>query len=732
MDGGARRAERFYFYHVRAHAMTEVSEGQIEEIAAVVESDPSDVDDDGVSALLDGIVHSKYDIYSPASDAFTELVEGLSDEEIADRFDADRLRGRLTIDQYNAGKALTAVLGTLAETDPEAIRELQPEIRAGLGAYLQESETKEVLCDVLPIDELVEEARALMNAENSTARNVGVRIVTEVVGRGYDVEETDPDAVEPALPDVWEVLKNPRENSKPRENAASALATHAEARPDAYTDRMDEIAEVFRTTESKIRYDLFDIPQAVAAHNPDAVAPLAPTARREFTDITATGSTKGAAIELLAAIVDTHPDVISSLDPFVEYVEDDTNRYDEEAAGVVAAVGEPEHAGTLLGAGKFTPGLIAILVEGLDDEGRAAVGDTVREAVEDDDPEIRVRALATVSQVFHGEFDDPAAVYLERLDDTEGDGYDTVREKAAQGLRTVAAEDPGRLSGAVDRLFEAAEAAHDADDYSFRTLIEVLAELVVADDDVYARVVDNVESDDDTTQYVAIQVLSDATTAYPPGLPDPVPALVDLHGGDDEREYGLDGSIRDALGGLVYARPDALDSVIDRAIEWYRTDEEGTSYRLVTDLAPEYPEVPVALVEELAEYYTDRYAGEYPYDDTDVAIALAHAAMAEPDRVRSELTELLDAPADDRPGSLSLVLIGLGDHDTVPDGFADAEGWIATQFSSSGERRQLRLLRFLAAAGYEPAEPRLEALTTGAAESDIVTDAAAGALERRR
>ena len=143
----------------------------------------------------------------------------------------------------------------------------------------------------------------------------------------------------------------------------------------------------------------------------------------------------------------------------------------------------------------------------MNDEGQAAVSDTVREAVEDDDPEIRVHALSTVSQVCHGEFDDPAAVDLERLD----------------------------------------------------------------------------------------------------------------------------GSVRDALGGLVYARPDALDPVIDRAIGWYRTDEAGTSYRLVTDLAPEYPEVPDALVKELADYYTDRYAGEYPYDDTDVAIALAHAAIAEPD-----------------------------------------------------------------------------------------------------
>ena len=710
--------------------MTEVSEGRIEEIAETVESDLEAVDDDALSVLLDGIVHSEYDIYSPASDALSELVDGLSDEEIADRFDADMLRGRLTTDQYGAGAALTAVLETLAETNPDAVRALRPEIRAGLGEYLQETEMKEVLCDVLAMDELVEEARALMSAENSTARNVGVRIVNEVAGRGYDIEETDPDAVEPALPDVWEMLKNPRENSKPRENAASALATHAEARPDAYTDRMDEIAEVFRTTESKIRYDLFDVPQAVAAHDPDAVAPLAPTVRREFTDITATGTTKAAAIELLATIADTHPDVISSLDPFVKYVEDDTNRYDEEAAGVVAAVGGPEHTETLLGAGKFTSDLIATLADGLDDEGRTAVREAVVAATEDDDPEIRVRALATVSEVFHGELDDPAAIYLARLDDTEGDGYDTVRETAAQGLRTVAAEDPDRLSGAVDRLFEAAKAAHDADDYSFRPLVEVLVELAVADDDVYARVVDDIESDDDTTQYVAIQVLSDATTAYPPELPDPVPALVDLHGGDDEREYGLDGSIRDALGGLVYARPDALDPVTDRFVEWYRADEEGTSYRLVTDLAPEYPEVPVALAEELADYYIDRYAGEHPYDDTDVAIALGHAAMAAPDRVRSELTELLDAAGEDRPNSLPVVLIGLGDRDAVPDGFADAEGWIATQFSSTGERRQLRLLRFLDAAGYEPVEPRLEELTAGAAASDVVAEAAANALER--
>ena len=711
--------------------MTQVSEARIEEIADAVESDPSAVGDDDLTTLLEGVAHSDFDIYSPAGDALEALVDGLSNEEIDARFDADRLRGRLTAEDVNGGSALSTVLETLAETNPDAVRELRPEIRAGLDEYLRESDIKEVLCSVLTVDpELVEEARTLMTDESATARNLGVRIVNEVAGRGYDIDEPDPDAVEPALPDVWAVLKNERETSKPRENAASALATHAEERPEAYTDRMDEVAAVLRTVEPAIRYDLFDLPQAVAAHDPDAVAPLAPVVSREFTDVTGRESTRGAAIELFASLVDTHPEVIPSLDPFVAYVEDDSNRYDEEAAEVVAATGGPEHAETLLGAGEFDAELVSTLVDGLDDDDRVAVRETVRRAVNDDDSRIRVRALSTAYSVFHDEFDDPAALYLDRLDDTDGDGYDTVREEAATGLRKVATQNPHRLSDAVDRLFEAAAAAHDADDYSFRPLVNVLTELAVADDEVYARVVDDIDSDDAHTRYVAMQILSDAATAYPAELRDPVPTLLDRHGDDDHgREYGIDGAIYDALGGLAYARPDAVDPATDRFVEWYRSDDHSGYAGNVADLAAEFPEVPAALAAELADRYTDQYSGEYSYDDTDAAIALAHAAMEVPDQVRSELAELFDAPDDDQPASLPLVLLGLGDHDAVPEEFADGDGWLAVHFSDSGERTQLRLIRLVEAVGYGPAEPRLEEVEAEA-DSDLVAEAAADALER--
>ena len=712
--------------------MTQVSEDRIEEIADAVESDPSAVGDDDLTALLEAVVHADYDIASPASEALKQLVDELSDEEITERFDADRLRGRLTTDQYMAGKALTAVLETLAETDPETVRELRPDIREGVGEDLRERTVKEALCSVLSVDpELVEEARTLMHTENSTARNIGVRLVNEIAGRGYDVDETDPDAVEPALPDVWDVLKNSRETSKPRENAASALATHAEERPEAYTDRMDEVAAVLRTVEPAIRYDLLDLPQAVAAHDPDAVAPLAPVISREFTDITGRESTQGAAIELLASLVDTHPEVIPSLDPFVAYVEDDSNQYDDDAATVVATIGGPEHVETLLGAGKFDAELLSTLVDGLDDEDRAAVRETVRRAVDDDDSRIRVRALSTAYSVFHDEFDDPAALYLDRLDDTDGDRYDTVREEAATGLRKVAAEDPDRLSGAVDRLFEAAEAAHDADDYSFRPLVNVLTKLAVADEDVYARVVDDIDSDDGYTRYVAMQILSDATTAYPADLRDPVPTLLDLHGDEEHgREYGIDGSIHNVLGGLTYTRPDAVEPATDRFVEWYRSDDHSGYAGNVADLAAEFPEVPAALAAELAERYTHQHSGEYSYDDTDAAIALAHAAMEVPEQVRSGLEGLLDAPDDDQPASLPLVLLGLGDHDAVPEAFADEDGWLSVHFSDSGERTQLRLIRLVEAVGYDPAAPRLEEVEAEVAESDLVAEAAADALER--
>jgi len=714
--------------------MMQVSEDRIETVAAAVESDPSTVGDDDLTALLDGIAHPDYTIHSPAGDALEDLVEGLSDEEIDARFDADRLRGRVTTESYSGGTALSTVLETLAETNPDAVRALRPEIRAGLGEYLQESTIKEILCAVLAVEtELVEEARTLMTAENSTARNVGVRLINEIAGDGYDIDGAYPDAVEPALPDVWDVLKNGRENSKPRENAATALATHAAERPDAYTDRIEEVAAVLRTTESKIRYDLFDLPQAVASHDPDAVVPLAPVARREFTGVTGTSSTEGAAIGLLAALVDTHPEVISSLDPFLDRVTDDSERYDEEAAEVVAAVGGPDHAEALLGAGEFTTELIATLADGLDDESRAAVRETVRGLVSDADSEIRMRAVSTVRDVFHDEFDDPAAIYLDRLGDDAGGRYDSVRERAANGLERVADENPSRLTGDVDRLLGAAEAAIDADDYAFSTLVAVLAALAVADDEVYARVAGDVGADDPAARYVAIRLLSEVATEYPSNLPDPVPTLLNLHGADEDRELALDGHIRSILGGLAYVRPGAVEPVSDRAVEWYEAAADtGTGYRrFVADLAPAYPEVPTALVEPIADDYIDSYTGDYSLDDPDAAVALGHAAIREPDRVRSAVDPLLGAEGDSRPASFPLVLLGLGDHDAIPDDFADEGGWLAERLIETDHgSHQLRLTRLLAAAEYDPAEPLLETVAADAAASETVADVASDALDR--
>lgn len=713
--------------------MTEVSEDRIEEIAEVVESDPSDVDADELAILLEGSIHSDFDVRSPAGDALEELVEELSESAITERFDVDLLRGRLTTEDVSAGNALSTVLETLAETNPAVIQELRPEIREGVGGYLKESTMKGVLCTVLDVEtELVEEARILMAADNSTARNIGVRISTEVAGRGYDIDETSPDAVESALPDVWDVLKNSRENSKPRENAASALATHAEARPELYTDRMDEVAEVLQTTESKIRYDLFDLPQAIAEHDPDAVAPLAPVARREFEDKTGTGSTRSAAIELLSTLADTHPGVITSLDPFVERVEDPTIRYDDDAASVVAAVGGPEQVQALFGAGKFGPELIETLVEGSDDETRASVREEIRALVTDDDALTRRRAVAVIREVFHEELDDPAAIYLDRLDDDDTEGYSTVRSEAVTGLRRVVSESPDRLVGSSDRLFAAAEATIDADDYSFSDLIEVLSGLATADGEIYARVVDDIDADDEATRYVAIQVLSEAATAYPPELPDPVPRLLDLYGDTEDREYKLDGYIRTALGGLTYVRPDAIEPAADRLVEWYEGVDDTSGWRrTIADFASAYPEVPVALVEALAEDYVDDYTGEYSYDDKELAVGLGHAALQDPERVRSALDSVLNADADEQPESLPLVSIALGDDDAVPPEFAEEDGWLGGELLDPyNERRQLRLIGLVDAAGYAPAAPLLRAVVDDAAESELVAERAEDALER--
>jgi len=75
--------------------MTEAAEARIEEIAEAVESAPSEVGGDELTTLLEGSMHPEFDVRSPAGDALEELIEGLSESEIAERFDADRLRGRL-------------------------------------------------------------------------------------------------------------------------------------------------------------------------------------------------------------------------------------------------------------------------------------------------------------------------------------------------------------------------------------------------------------------------------------------------------------------------------------------------------------------------------------------------------------------------------------------------------------------------------------------------------------
>jgi|GEM_PF-3133767 len=711
--------------------MTDISEERIDDIAERVDSEPGAIGDDALDLLLDGVTDDDFSIHSPAGDALEDLVEAWSDEEIDARFDADRLRGRLATDEVNAGYALSAVIETLSRTSPGSVRDLRPELREGVGEQLRESTVKEALCAVLDTEtELVSEAELLIAAESATARNLGVRIVGDVAGGGYEIDEAHPDAVESVLPAVWEVLKNDRERRKPRENAAETLASHAAERPEMYVDRVGELADVVRDASPHLRYDLYKPLETIAEHDPDAVAWVAPLVNHEFDDHTAFDTNRRQAIELLATLVETHPSVIRSLEPYVDRIEDDSVTSDGDAAAVVAAVGGVEHLDTLFGARDFDTQLVSDL---LADTSEPDLTDALRPYCTHDDPGVRGRAVQTVREEFHESIADPASVYLDRLgDDAEG-WYSPVEREAVEGLERVAEEDPDRLLDETEPLFSAAESAVESGGYSSSGLAQVLADLALVDEDIYARVVDDLDADDDRACAVAVNVLSRVATAYPPGLDDPVPSLLELYG-DDERESVNRGAICNALGGLAYVRPDAVAPVADEITEWYEADEDLPTSMLrdlVADLAPRYPEVPAALAERLAADYADGYDGDYAFDYPSCAIALGHAARVDPGRVRDVTEELFERDADGRPPSLPLVSIGLGDWDAVPPSFTDEGGWL-TDFlvDTDDERHQLRLAGLLGATSFEPARDLLETVVGEAAVSEVARSAAADALDR--
>ncbi|MFB6093014.1 MAG: HEAT repeat domain-containing protein, partial [Haloquadratum sp.] len=431
-------------------------------------------------------------------------------------------------------------------------------------------------------------------------------------------------------------------------------------------------------------------------------------------------------------LVETHPDVVDSLAPFVDRVRDDDELYDRAAAKVIAAVGDTDHLDALIRASEFDPEFVEALVADASDGERRRAVEELRALATDDDPETRIRAVSAIHEAFFDDVDDPAAVFLDRLDDEGSTGYETVRGAAADGLQRVAADDPERLLDETDRLFEVAAAATTADDRPPTALVDVLAELAETDRDVYARAVDDLWASDEATQYVAASVLAEVATAYPPTLDDPVSRLLDLHD-DDDREIAVGGAVRRALGGLAYVRPEAVEPAADRAVEWYREagDTSGGHRRLVADLASAYPEVTTDLLEALAADYVDTYSGDFRLDDPDLAIALGHAARSGPERVREGIEPLFDRDPDDRPSSLPLVLIGLGDHESVPDGFVGEDGWLEDRLvDNDTERQQLRLVNLLDATAYQPARPLLEAVADGAAASDLVAGAASDALDR--
>lgn len=701
----------------------------MEKLTETVESSPGEIGRRELETLLRGIQHPDYGIHGVAGDALEELVGGWSEEEIADQFDAELLSGRLDTESVSGGNALSTVVETLANASPEVVRSLRREIGLGVREYLGERHAMKALCLVLETDtELVTEAEALLTAENSTSRNIAVRLVQRIASGEYEIDEARPEAVEPLLPGVWAIAKNSRETRKPRQNAIRALTTHAEAKPEPYVERVAEITDLLQTTTWSIRDDLIGLLEVIAEHDPDAVAHTVPQVRREFTDITGRKTTKLETTELISVLVEQYPEVGQPIEPFVELIEDETVSRDEAAANIVATVGGVESLHTLFHAEDFTPEHVATMFERASPEDRTTVLDDLEALSKHEDPTIRYRAVSTIVEQLHEEFDHPESVYLPLLDDEEGDRYNTVRSAAAEGIRQIAEIAPERLSDATDRLFAVAQTTIDASDGTIRQLSPALAHLAKANEDVYAQVVDDLTADE-AAQYVATRVFSDVATAYPSTLENPVPTLLEIYG-DEDRELGIDATIQVILGGLVYARPQQVEPVLDRATQWFQ-EPDGANYasrQLLADLASEYPEVGVEVIEELAEDLADGFSGDYPADHEANSLVLSHAAREEPERVRDAITPLLERAPENRPPSLALIRLSLGDTDPDEVDLVGEDDWFTNWIrDSTSERDQLRTVSLLGAIDDGHVRPLLEQISDEAA-SERVANTASEAL----
>lgn len=711
--------------------MNDLNQDQIESIAETVESDPSNVSENDLETLLHGIEHSDYKIESAASDALEELVDNWSDERILEYFNTDLLDGRLQADSVTGGRALSNVVGTLAENEPEQVRPIGRQVGLGTGAHFHESDAKEALCKVFTTDELASEAEALINANDSTPRNVGVRIVKELGAEGYELDETDPDAAEAVLPAVWELARNRRENSKPRENAIEAMSSHAQLQPVDHVDNVGEIIELLHTTKSRTRSALIDYLIIIAEHDPDTVVPTVPLVRREFDDKTASYGTLSSAAELIAQLVESHPVVAPPLDPFVQRIKDEGNGHDEDDVKIVAAAGEIDHLKTMLTAEKYIPKFGANLADSLKDD--SIVFEELQDLCFADDPGIRYNAVSTIVEEFNDRVNVPVSLYLDLLEDDTDPIFPTSHDiagKAREGIEKLASTDPDQLVDAVPKLREALQKSFSEGDRYSVSLSRALGHIARADQDTYAQLAEDLTNGDEYVQCAAVAAISGETEVYPAEFDDPVPALLDIYHSHYDGDISIGGEVLSALGGLAYSRPDALEGAIDFLLERYEENEDVSGFRRYTaDFAGEYPSELTELIEELANNYTDAYSGDYKHDASKGAIALAHLARDSPEEVREAVAELAERPPDERPPSFPLIHAGLGDHDEVPSTWSEEDGWLSDQLVNGSERTKLKLMRVLAKSDYTPVKELLATVRDDESATDFVRQTATEAIE---
>ncbi|RLM57314.1 hypothetical protein DVK02_05940 [Halobellus sp. Atlit-31R] len=723
--------------------MGEVSEARVDAIAEKAAATPEDVSQSELEELLAGLGRvDEYSVQRTAGEALETLTEELPSAEVARLVDAEVIEAVFgTIDGSAGGRSgFGALLSAVCEEEPDLVRSFSREIGHAVGDDVRENTAKEILGSVLDADGLADAASAFCNADSAGSRNLGVRLLEDLAGRGYDVEEAEPEAVEPYVPDLWDRAETARESYQVRKNAVDALAEYADSFPEQFTDSVDRVAAMLQTTGPRVRSDLLDFLAVIAEHDPAAVEPAVSQVRTEFNDTTGTPSTRSSTIEVVAALADEYPAAGRPVGPFLARIEDDGVRFDGDSARVVAAAGAPEHVTALLAAGEFDTESIRRLYDRADEDGAATVREILERQSRAGSPHVRYRALRTIVNELHGEFEDPASLYLEALDDDaeNEENYESVRDTAADGLAVTAREDPERLTGSTARLFDELESAVLDDDARHdHKLGTVLGRLARHDDDIYAAVVEALERDDRAANAAALEVLHRPPVAgqYPDAFDDPVPELLRFvpdSASDSQRDLSAD-AVR-ALSPLASVRPETVEAAVDPVVERIAESENPSSFaHVLAGLAAEYPDELVSVLDRVADSYADSYTGDYRFDNTGDALVLAFLALEHPETVSDAIAPLVGRERDRQPPSLPLVRLAAGaDVESVPDEWAapeSDEGLAALLLDPRTEQKQFLTTRLLGSIAYEPATPLLEAVVAEEAQSQRVERAAAAALD---